>query len=93
MFLPEGEDPDSFINTNGRKALLERIERSMDIETFVFQFLKRKRDLESSEDVRIILFELKKILSSVRSDFLKETLLAKFAKELNINKKQFCATK
>ena len=86
MFLPEGEDPDSFINANGRKALLDRIERSMDIETFVFQFLKRKRDLESSEDVRIILFELKKILSSVRSDFLKETLLAKFAKELNINK-------
>ena len=86
MFLPEGEDPDSFINANGRKALLDRIERSMDIETFVFQFLKRKRDLESSEDIRIILFELKKILSSVRSDFLKETLLAKFAKELNINK-------
>ena len=86
MFLPEGEDPDSFINANGRKALLDRIERAMDIESFVFQFLKRKRDLESSEDVRIILFELKKILSSAKSDFLKETLLAKFAKELNINK-------
>lgn len=86
MFLPKGEDPDSFIKKNGSQALLDRVERSMDIETFIYQYLKRNKDIESSEDMRIILFELKKIIGNIKSELLKETLLAKFSKELSINK-------
>ena len=86
MFLPKGEDPDSFINKNGSKEFLERVEKSMDIESFIFNFLKRGRNLESSEDIRLIIFEFQKIFSSIKSDALKDTLLNLFSKSLDINK-------
>ena len=86
LFLPEGEDPDSFVKENGQEAFLEKIERSMVIETFVYQFLKRGRNINSPEDVRLIIFDFKKIIEATKSETLKETLLQKFAKELNMNK-------
>ena len=86
MFLPEGEDPDSFINKEGPKEFLKRIDRAMDIETFIFNFLKRGKDLESSEDIRLIIFEFKKVFSLIKSEALKDTLLNKFSKSLDINK-------
>ena len=58
----------------------------MVIETFVFQFLKRGRNIDSPEDIRLIIFDFKKIIEATKSDTLKETLLQKFAKELNMNK-------
>ena len=86
LFLPEGEDPDSFVKENGQEAFLEKIERSMVIETFVYQFLKRGRNINSPEDVRLIIFDFKKIIEATKSETLKETLLQKFSKELNMKR-------
>ena len=86
LFLPEGEDPDSFVKENGQEAFLKKIERSMVIETFVYQFLKRGRNVDSPEDVRLIIFDFKKIIGATKSETLKETLLQKFSKELNMKK-------
>ena len=86
LFLPEGEDPDSFVKENGQEAFLKKIERSMVIETFVYQFLKRGRNVDSPEDVRLIIFDFKKIIEATKSETLKETLLQKFSKELNMKK-------
>ena len=85
LFLPEGEDPDSYIQKNGRKEFEKRISRSMQLESFAFQYLKRGRDLNSPEDIRTIIFELKKLLQSLKSDALKQTLIKKFSDELNIS--------
>ena len=85
LFLPEGEDPDSYIQKNGREEFEKRISRSMQLESFAFQYLKRGRDLNSPEDIRTIIFELKKLLQSLKSDALKQTLIKKFSDELNIS--------
>ena len=73
LFLPEGEDPDSYIQKNGREEFEKKISRSMQLESFAFQYLKRGRDLNSPEDIRTIIFELKKLLKSLKSDALKQT--------------------
>ena len=86
LFLPEGYDPDSFVKEKGANEFLKKIDRAMVIETFVFQFLKRGRNLDSPEDIRQIIFELKKLLPTVKSETLRETLLLKFSKELEISK-------
>ena len=57
----------------------------MQLESFAFQYLKRGRDLNSPEDIRTIIFELKKLLQSLKSDALKQTLIKKFSDELNIS--------
>ena len=62
MFLPKGEDPDSYINKKGPNEFLKRVDKSMDIESFIFNFLKRGRNLESSEDIRLIIFEFQKYM-------------------------------
>ena len=85
LFLPEGEDPDSYIQKNGREEFEIKISRSMQLESFAFQYLKRGRDLNSPEDIRTIIFELKKLLQSLKSDALKQTLIKKFSDELNIS--------
>lgn len=85
LFLPEGEDPDSYIQKNGREEFEKKISRSMQLESFAFQYLKRGRDLNSPEDIRTIIFELKKLLKSLKSDALKQTLIKKFSVELNIS--------
>ena len=85
LFLPEGEDPDSYIQKNGREEFEKKISRSMQLESFAFQYLKRGRDLNSPEDIRTIIFELKKLLQSLKSDALKQTLIKKFSDELNIS--------
>ena len=85
LFLPEGEDPDSYIRKNGREEFEKKISRSMQLESFAFQYLKRGRDLNSPEDIRTIIFELKKLLKSLKSDALKQTLIKKFSDELNIS--------
>ena len=86
LFLPKGEDPDSYVKENGQEAFVKKIERSMVLETFVYQFIKRGRNLDSPEDIRLIIHDFKQIIKLAKSETLKEMLLQKFEKELNINK-------
>tara|TARA_B100001989_G_scaffold53971_1_gene35360 strand:- start:2080 stop:3825 length:1746 start_codon:yes stop_codon:yes gene_type:complete len=86
LFLPEGYDPDSFVKEKGKDEFYEKLDRAMVLESFVFQYLKRGKKLDSPEDIRQIIFELKKILPLVTSEMLKETLISKFSTELKINK-------
>ena len=89
LFLPEGYDPDSFVKENGEQEFYKKLDRAMVLESFVFQYLKRGKKLDSPEDIRQIIFEFKKILPLVTSEMLKETLMTKFSSELNINKEIF----
>ena len=86
LFLPENYDPDSFIKEHGQEAFAKKLERSMVLESFTYQYLKRGMKLDSPEDVRKIIFEFKKLIPMIRSETLKETLLQKISTELNINK-------
>ena len=86
LFLPEGEDPDSYVKENGQEEFLKKVERSMVLETFVYQFIKRGKNLDSPEDIRLIIFEFKKIIKLTKSETLIEMLLQKFEKELNIKR-------
>jgi len=86
LFLPENYDPDSFIKEHGQEEFAKKLERSMVLESFTYQYLKRGMKLDSPEDVRKIIFEFKKLIPMIRSETLKETLLQKISTELNINK-------
>ena len=86
LFLPENYDPDSFIKEHGQEEFAKKLERSMVLESFTYQYLKRGMMLDSPEDVRKIIFEFKKLIPMIRSETLKETLLQKISTELNINK-------
>ncbi len=49
MFLPEGEDPDSFIRKFGVEAFHQAVLNAMDFESFFFQYLGEDLDLSTLE--------------------------------------------
>ena len=86
LFLPKGYDPDSFVKEHGKKVFMEKAQKSMEIELFVFNYLKRGKDLNSLEDIRLISHEFRGLLKSVKSEILKETLTRKLSLKLDIKK-------
>jgi DNA primase len=65
----------------------------MELENFVFQYLKRGKNLESPEDIRLISYELQNLTKNIEADILKETLVNKISKELGVSKEALVATK
>lgn len=49
LFLPEGEDPDSLINQEGKTAFEKRIQGAMTLSTFFFQKLSLECDMDTLE--------------------------------------------
>ena len=93
LFLPVDEDPDSFVLKNGKKEFLKKAENAMVLENFVFQYLKRGKNLESPEDIRLISYEVQNLTKNIEADLLKETLLNKISKELGVSKEALVSTK
>tara|TARA_A200000113_G_scaffold171343_1_gene156274 strand:- start:725 stop:2461 length:1737 start_codon:yes stop_codon:yes gene_type:complete len=93
LFLPAGEDPDSFVLKNGKEEFLKKAENAFVLENFVFQYLKRGKNLESPEDIRLISYELQNLTKNIEADILKETLMNKISKELGVSKEALVATK
>lgn len=49
MFLPEGEDPDSFIRARGKEAMQEAAEEAAPLSVFMFEHLSEALDLSLPE--------------------------------------------
>jgi DNA primase len=49
MFLPDGEDPDSFIRKEGKEMFEQRMQASHTLSTFFFQTLSSQSDLTSMD--------------------------------------------
>ena len=70
---------------------MEKARKSMEIELFVFNYLKRGKDLNSLEDIRLISHEFRGLLKGVKSEILKETLARKLSLKLDIKKETLIA--
>lgn len=57
LFLPEGEDPDSYVQSAGREAFERLCDRAKPLSDFLFEELSTKTD-DSSEEGRVRLFTL-----------------------------------
>lgn len=49
MFLPDGEDPDSYIRENGKQAFEEQVTQAMSLSDFMFSSLMQQIDTSSKE--------------------------------------------
>lgn len=50
LFLPEGEDPDSLVQTNGKAAFLNQVEKSSRLSEYLFEKLSSSLDLSTPDD-------------------------------------------
>ncbi|MGB5740210.1 MAG: DNA primase, partial [Woeseia sp.] len=85
VFLPEGEDPDSFVQAQGTRAFEAELDRGMPLSDFLIDELASQVDL-SSVDGRARLAETAKpLIGKIPEGFYRELLLSKLAETVGLS--------
>ncbi len=100
LFLPNNEDPDSYVNKNGKANFIDFTKQSkLSIHQFIFSHYKKQTENNPSS---LAIFEkkLRSIAYSIKDDFIKKYVLEYFLEKIaeltphsNQNKKKFFAKK
>jgi len=96
LFLPDGEDPDSFTNKNGKENFIDFTKQSkISIHQFIFNHYKKQTDNNPSS-MAIFEKKLRAIARTIKDDFIRKYVLEYFLEQVstltplsNMNKKQF----
>ena len=96
LFLPNKEDPDSYINKNGKDNFIEFTKKSkISIHQFIFSHYKKQTENNPSS-MAIFEKKLRVIANTIKDDFIKKYVLEFFLEKIaeltphfNQNKKKF----
>ena len=100
LFLPDKEDPDSYVNKNGKNNFIDFTKQSkLSIHQFIFSHYKKQTDGNPSS-MAIFEKKLRTIANTIKDDFIKKYVLEYFLEKiseltpnLNQNKKKFFVKK
>ncbi len=87
-FLPEGEDPDSFVRSRGAPAFREILEQATPMSEFMMKTLSQKCDLATAEG-RARMAELARpLLSATPIGVYRDLLIARMAEEVHLGEER-----
>ena len=100
LFLPDGEDPDSYANKNGKTNFIDFTKQAkISIHQFIFNHYKQQTDNNPSS-MAIFEKKLRSIAGTIKDDFIKKYVLEFFLEKIstltphtNVGKKQFYTKK
>ena len=100
LFLPDGEDPDSFSNKNGKDYFIDFTKQNkIPIHQFIFEHYKKQTD-DSPSSMAIFEKRLRKITNAIKDKFIKKYILEFFLEKVssltphvNNNRKHFVKKK
>jgi DNA primase len=100
LFLPDGEDPDSYANKNGKANFIDFTKQAkISIHQFIFNHYKQQTDNNPSS-MAIFEKKLRSIAGTIKDDFIKKYVLEFFLEKIsaltphsNVGKKQFYTKK
>jgi DNA primase len=100
LFLPENEDPDSFVNKNGKNYFIDFTKQSkLSIHHFIFSHYKKQTE-NSPSSMAIFEKKLRSIANTIKDDYIKKYVLEYFLENIslltphsNLSKKQFYVKK
>ena len=100
LFLPEREDPDSYVNKNGKANFLDFTKQSkLSIHQFIFSHYK-KQTKNNPSSMAIFEKKLREIANTIKDDFIKKYVLEYFLEKIsdltpysNQNNKKFYSKK
>ena len=94
LFLPDGEDPDSFANKNGKDYFIDFSKQNkISIHQFIFEHHKRKTD-NSPSSMAIFEKNLRTIAATIKDEYIKKYVLEYFLERVfsltpNVNNKKY----
>ncbi len=82
LFLPDKEDPDSYVNKNGKNYFIEFTKQSkLSIHQFIFSHYKKQTDNNPSS-MAIFEKKLRGIANTIKDDFIKKYVLEYFLEKI-----------
>jgi DNA primase len=79
MILPNGMDPDAFIQQQGLEAFLERMEKAYSLSDFLFEELTKKLDLNHLENRATLVHLARPLIQRVPAGILQQMLYQRLA--------------
>lgn len=79
-FLPDGEDPDTMVQKEGKDAFEQRLESAKPMLDFFFEHFVEQLDITSDAGKSALLAQAKPLIEKVPSDYYQEALKAKLAR-------------
>lgn len=79
LFLPEGEDPDSYVSQNGKEAFEQQIAQSTPLSEFLLLELTRDLDLQTSENRAKLIRDAKPLLQCIKAPAIMLMLLKRLS--------------
>ena len=84
LFLPENEDPDSFVNKNGKDHFLDFNKKNkIPIHQFIFEHYKRQTNSNPSS-MAIFEKKIRSIVNTIKDEFIKKYVLEYFLEKINL---------
>ncbi len=88
LFIPEGEDPDSFVRQHGKEGF-ERPELLMPLSDYLFQQLEQDLDLSTAEGRASYVEKAKPFVQKLQTSAFRELIVAEISKRSGVNFNQF----
>lgn len=84
LFLPEGEDPDSLVRTQGREGFLVEAEQAMPLSEFLLTHLSEPYNLDTVDGRAALARAASPYLQQVRGDFYRHLLRRELAQRTRL---------
>ncbi|SDM02430.1 DNA primase [Franzmannia pantelleriensis] len=89
LFLPEGEDPDTLVRSEGTEAFQDRVTCASPLSEFLFDQAAAGRDLARIEERERYASQVLKALARLPEGVLKSLLLSELAKRTGVEQARF----
>lgn len=83
--LEENLDPDEYILKYGKEKFIDKINNPINVMDFKLNYLKNKKDLNSSSDMSLYVNEILNELNEIDDDIEREITLKKLSNESNLD--------
>ncbi len=85
LFLPEGEDPDSFVRQQGKEVFEQHIARALPLSEFLLMELTRNQNLETDENRAKLIQDAKALLQRIKAPALLFILIKRLSELSRLN--------
>lgn len=85
VFLPDGEDPDTMVNKEGKDAFEQRLETAEPVLSYFFKHYTEQLDITSDAGKSALQAQALPLINSVPSDYYREAFTAKLSQLLGKN--------
>lgn len=88
LFLPDGEDPDTYIRQHGAESFIQQAQQAQPFRDYFFEHLAQQHDLTQDAGKGAFLHTAKPLIEKIQSDFYRDLFMDELAIRLGMDVSQ-----